>query len=152
MNNPSMKTPRVLTLAGLVIALLASTPQQLYGQGAQTASQNYENGMFSVTRDQTVRLHVLNRAIPAGLTFTFQLLDKDRNVLSQSEREQTVPQGRALSFDFIALADRTDVHILLNVRGRSTPEYRPGFTATVEVLDTASGKTNFLAGGMEPSP
>ena len=151
MNNPSMKPPRVMTFVGLVIALLASTPLRLYGQGAQTASQNYENGMFSVTRDQTVRLHVLNRAIPAGLTFTFQILDKDRNVLSQSEREQTVGQGRALSFDFIALADRT-VHIFLSIRGRSIPEYRPGFTATVEVLNTASGKTNFLAGGMEPSP
>ena len=139
-------------ILGLVIALLASAPQRLYGQGSQTASQNYENGMFSVTRDQTVRLHVLNRAIPAGFTFTFQVLDKDRNVLRQSEREQTVEQGRALSFDFIALGDRTDVHILLNIRGRSIPESRPGFTATVEVLDTASGKTNFLAGGMDASP
>ncbi|HEY8134135.1 MAG TPA: hypothetical protein VII12_19820 [Thermoanaerobaculia bacterium] len=151
MNNLSINRITVFALLAALLAVGTATAN-VDAQAAQTASQNYENGMFSITRSQTVRLHVLNRAIPAGLTFTFQVLDKDRNVLGESEREQVVGQGRALSFDFSTLGDRTDVHVLVNVRGRSIQEYKPGFTATVEVIDTASGKTDLLAGGMEPSP
>src|SRR5437667_10234548 len=103
-------------IATLMSLVFLAAPINSYAE-SPAAAQNYENGMFSITRGPIVRLHMLNRAIPAGLTFTFQVLDRDRHVLSGSEREQVVGQGRALSFDFTTLGDQTDVHVLVNVRG-----------------------------------
>jgi hypothetical protein len=106
-------------------------------------------GLVGIGRGQTARINAVfiagleERAEPIEVELMFQ--DQEGNVVA-SERQTLLP-GHPTSFDthgIIAInQERTNLIPRVSIKGVIAPETRNRIVPTVEVFDTATGKTQF---------
>jgi hypothetical protein len=114
-----------------------------------TPETEFEFGLIGLARGQTARINAVLllgpeiRPEPVEVEFTFH--DREGNVMA-SERQTLLP-GHASSFEIRAGAvihERTgDIQPCISIRGVIGPETRNRIICTLEVVDSATGRTQF---------
>ncbi len=105
---------------------------------------NNKTGMFTLTQDQAVRVHVVNTEEAGGIVPCTGVFDSGGNTLWQSEHRM-VPLGQATTFEFdprLAAGERMAIRLELMVEGGSGRGKGLNFIPTAEVFDTGTGRTS----------
>ena len=137
-----IRTTAFLAIAVAVLAIIWA------GWGARSAQAiiiiNSKTGLFTLTRDQSVRVHVVNTGEERGIIIiNGRVLDDEGNTVAEFSGRRVFP-AQADSFEFMPQLEQGEllqkVRVELMVEGAS----RKGvtFIPTLEVFDTATGKTS----------
>ena len=137
----STKLPMVIAL-GMIATIWAVW-------GARPAQAiiiiNNKTGIFTLTGDQSLRVHVVNTGEERGIiVIAGRIMDSEGNSLAEFSGRR-LPLGQAESFEFMPrLADGhlQKVRVELMVEGALHKGKEVSFIPTLEVFDTATGKTN----------
>ena len=144
-----MKTRiRSTKLPAMVIALgMLATIWAVWGARPAQAIIiiNNKTGIFTLTSDQSLRVHVVNTEEERGIiVIGGRIMDSEGNMLAEFDGRR-LPLGQAESFEFMPrLADGhlQKVRVELMVEGASRKGKEVSFIPTLEVFDTATGKTS----------
>jgi hypothetical protein len=114
-----------------------------------TPETEFEFGLIGLAPNQTARINAVLligpevRPEPAEVEFTFH--DREGNVVA-SERQTLLP-GHASSFEIragVIIHDRiSDIQPCISIRGVIGPDIRNRIVCTLEVIDSATGRTQF---------
>ena len=152
-----MKTRiRSTKLLAIAVVLLATI---WAGWGARPAQAiiiiNNKTGIFTLTSDQSLRVHVVNTGEERGIIIIGgRVLDSEGNTLAEFGGRR-LPLGQAESFEFMPRLmegerlQKVRVELMIDSASRKAKEV--SFIPTLEVFDTATGKTsvgqNFITVG-----
>ena len=114
---------------------------------------NSKTAMFTVTQGEAVRVYALNTGEAGMIVIGGRVADSENNTLMQFSAQRLAP-GHATSFVFLPPDPirPTAVRIELMVEGAPGTGAAVSFIPTVEVFDTATGKTNYGIYGWNPQP
>ena len=143
-----MKTRiRATILLAIAVAVFATI---WAGWGARPAQAiiiiNSKTGIFTLTGDQSLRVHVVNTGEERGIIIIGgRVSGGEGNTLAEFGGRRVLP-GQADSFEFmprLAEGERLQkVRVELMVEGASRKGKEVSFIPTLEVFDTATGKTS----------
>jgi hypothetical protein len=116
--------------------------------GAQSAQAiiiiNNKTGIFTITDDQAVRVHVVNTGEERGIIIiNNRIIDSEGNTLAEFGGH-SLKLGQSESFEFmprLAEGEQQKVRVELMIESASRKGKEVSFIPTLEVFDTATGKT-----------
>lgn len=148
-----MKTVKTTTkLFATVIALVAAAAIWS-AWGARQAQALADSEMvlepIGITSGQTARLSVLNSGEEKGLVVNWKFLDSAGRILARGPESHLIPAGQFRSFDVDGdeLGAERDRFGRIQMRAVVTmlggPDTKGEHCISVEVIDSATGKTSF---------
>jgi hypothetical protein len=132
-----------LLATALVIGLIAAS---LAAWGARPAQaiiiQNGKTGLFTLTESEAARVNVVNTGEQGIIVAGGGILDSAGNMLAEFPERRLAP-GEGTSFEFIPPdPQRQMFRAELMISGGSTRRGGVSFIPTLEVFDTATGRSS----------